>query len=94
MDKFSPIIITSKAAESHLNDIKAQHSDIVAGIQAQASRVANFHAENESKRQSENMQNQTNQMENDKQKMDAETKKLEAENKAKELSIKEQALYL
>lgn len=101
MDNISPTVITSKAAQNHLNDIKFQHADILTGIQNQAVKVADYNAQKEAQRQIDEQQKQVQQSEaqktafdNKKIQMDAETKNLEAQNKAKELEIKSQALTM
>lgn len=42
MDKFTPTVISSRPANDHLNMVKAQHLDIVSGIQNQALKVNEY----------------------------------------------------
>lgn len=92
MDKISPIVITAKKAEDHLNGIKVQHADIVNGIQMQSMKVAQFNADKEAKDAIDRQQKEATTMENNKQQMESQTKILAEQNKAKELAIKEAAL--
>ncbi len=39
MDTTSPVVITSRAAEKDMNNIKAQHADILQGMSEQSVRV-------------------------------------------------------
>lgn len=91
---FSPIVINSKAAQKDLNSIKAQHTDIVQGIQDQALKVANYTIEQNAKKEIETQQKQTSEIDNQKSMADAEVKRMDAENKRRELDIKQQALSL
>ena len=94
MDSFSPIVITSRIANKHFNDIRSQHGDIVKGMQDQALRVSQFNADKEMKSQMEMQQKRENETNQQKLQMDAETKRLEQENKQRELEIKQAALAL
>lgn len=94
MEKFTPIVITSKKASDHFNNIKSQHSDIVRGIQDQATRVMNLNTEKENKKQVETESNRNYQMESDKIRNESDSKKMELENNRRELDIKSQALTI
>ena len=94
MDSYSPIVITSKLAENHLNSIKAKHADILQGMQAQAQKIATFNQEKAQQAQMENERSASMKMENDKAAIDAQTRMLEQQNKQRELDIKAQALSI
>lgn len=44
MDSISPVVISPRPAQDHLNMIKGQHADILTGIQNQAMKIAQFNA--------------------------------------------------
>lgn len=94
MDKFSPVVITSKAASQDLNKIKGEHADIIQGIQDQSVKVANYNAEQAARKAAQFQTDQASKQNNDKLQADAEAKRLEAQNKSRELDIKQQALSL
>lgn len=94
MDSISPIVITSNAADKDLNKIRAQHADLVQGIQSQSERVANFNMQRDQQKQVQDQQNQAHQLETQKVQMDSTAKQMEALNKQKELDIKAQALAM
>lgn len=108
MDNFSPIIVTSKQATDHLEKIKAEHADILTGIQNQKVKVEQYKQKKLVEQQNKQMQDkeiqdkqmQDQQKQSDQQdkikkdQIDAETKRLAEQNKAKELDIKAQALTL
>jgi multidrug resistance efflux pump len=94
MDTISPVILTSRVAQEHFNKIKADHEQLLQGMQAQAQRVTQFNADKDARQQEAMLQAQDQQAKQEKELKDSETKRLEAENKAKELAIKQAALML
>lgn len=90
----NPIVITSKAAENHLNTIKSQHADIIQGMNDQATRVAQLKAERMQNQQVTDQANQAAKTESDKAALDGQARILEQQNKAQELAIKQQALSI
>ena len=94
METFSPIVINSKKAQDHYNDIKSQHNDIVRGIQDQLLKVSAINSEKQAANMAETERKESMKMESDKVRMDNEVRILDAKNKSRELDIKEQALTL
>lgn len=92
MDTTKPIVITAKAAENHLNTIKADHAERVQGIQDQAMRVSQIKLQQDQQRQMEQQASMVAKNESDKQTMEGQAKILEQQNKAQELAIKQAAL--
>lgn len=91
---FSPIVITSKTANQHLNGIKNQHSELIQGMQQQSARVSQFNADKQLQMQAQDQQAKAEQQASQKQQMDSQAKILEQQNKAQELAIKQQALSM
>lgn len=96
-----PLVLTSKAAQEHLDGIKLDHATLLQGITDQSNKVSQFKAEQDMKKQTENekkgLETENNnriQLDNRKMDMEAENKKLELENKRRELEIKAQALTM
>ncbi len=85
--KFTPIVITSKAANDDFNDIKMRHLDLVNGISQQALRVKAY----KDQQKMEAQQRDQLQMEND-SKLKAE--QAASQTKGMEMSIKQQELEL
>jgi len=90
----TPLVITSKAAQEHLDGIKISHSKLLQDMQDQSTRVSQFTAEKDAKRQVSEQEAQRVNMENEKSKMEADNSRLEQENKRRELDIKAQALSM
>jgi len=95
----SPIILTSKPAQKHLDKIRVEHSTILDSIQNHQMMNEQFNREETANKQIEenqNFQRETNDKkmsaDNEKGKIEAETRRLSEINKQKELAIKEQAL--
>jgi len=83
MDQIKPIVITSRIADDHLNKIRAEHTSILEGMDAQKVKVDNFN-------QNRIMQ-QTQQAA---QQAQSQKDQLEADRKMKELEIKAAALSM
>lgn len=101
MDTISPVVITSKAADEHINTIKMQHSDLLQGMQDQQTRVTQYHAQKQADFQAEQQvqrdqqqQEKENNININKQNAESQAKILAEQNKAKELEIKQQALSM
>jgi len=95
MDKnFSPIVISSKRAKYHLNDIKFKHAETLKNLQEHNMKISQIKSEKENQNKVAEQEKKSSEMESNKSRMDGEAKILEQQNKAKELAIKEQALSL
>ncbi len=79
----SPAVITSKMADDHYNMIKANHSDILKGIQDQAVKVQQY-----------NMQKDMDRQQKEAQAAETMKNQLEQEQKQQELAIKAAALSM
>lgn len=82
-NSFSPIVITSKAADNHLNDIKSQHADLLQGMQSQAEKIILFNQQKQAQRVVDQQRSDTLAKES-----------AESDRKTKELEIKQAALML
>lgn len=80
---FKPIILNSKMATKHLNNVMVEHNNILAGIQNQSLKVEQY-----------NQQQQMQAQEKEQIKATNDRDILEQQNKAQELAIKEQALSI
>lgn len=92
MEKFSPIVITSKKARNHFLDIKSQYSDILKGMQDQSMRIGDFKIKKESETQMNEEKTQKSNFETERMKHEMDMKKMDIENKRRELEIKAMAL--
>lgn len=90
----TPLVLTSKAAQEHLDGIKLDHATLLQGITDQSNKVSQFKAEQDSKKQMDMQETQRATMEQEKTKMEADNSRLEQENKRRELEIKAQALSM
>lgn len=94
MDSYAPIVITSRAAENHLNTIKSHHTDLLQRMQEQNMKVQNYNAQKQADQAMQVERDQTAQKENKQFEMDSQSKMLEQQNKQRELEIKASALTL
>lgn len=81
METFSPVVITSKPATEHLNKIKAEHADVLTGIQNQSLKVEQYNMQKDAERKDKIAVDTQNAKDN-----------VAISQKNKELAIKEQAL--
>lgn len=83
MDKINPVVITSKQADTHLNKIRSEHTDVLRGLQDQAVKVQEYNQQKEISRKEQEAIDTEN-----------ESKQLEQINKSRELEIKANALAI
>ena len=81
MKTISPVVITSKRAKNELENIKAQHAEILANLETHKAKVAEYNA-NKLAMEQQKRQEQ----------MAQEDRKTTTEQKSRELDIKTKAL--
>jgi len=91
-DSISPIVISAKPAEKHLETIKAFHNDMITGMKNQSLKVNAYNQQKDLERRDQAMRDEEMQMKMLERADNNQRASDEMAMKTKELSIKEAAL--